>query len=237
MTTRPLLHPFVASLLAAVLAPSPAGLAATDDVAPASRSAVEVVRAAIVERLGDVNPEVTIVSIDLPVHAPTVFRDAQPDPAARLGRPMRFVLRPMTGRPVIGVVEAEVVVDRAVAGRDIARGETLTAADVRISRARLADVPLRRLPAAAEIDGGRALRPLAAGDLFGRGYVRLRRAVEPGDTVTVVAVAGDIEVTAQLVAADGGHPGDIVRIVNPETRRDLRARVIERGRVEVHHAR
>jgi flagella basal body P-ring formation protein FlgA len=78
---------------------------------------------------------------------------------------------------------------------------------------------------------------MPAGALVLPGSVLVRRAIEPGDHVTAVAVSGDIEVTASLVAADGGDPGDVIRVFNPDTRRDLRGRVVKEGLVEVNYAR
>jgi flagella basal body P-ring formation protein FlgA len=96
---------------------------------------------------------------------------------------------------------------------------------------------LRRLLAAVQVSGTRVLRPMPAGALVLPGSVLVRRAIEPGDHVTAVAVSGDIEVTASLVAADGGDPGDVIRVFNPDTRRDLRGRVVKEGLVEVNYAR
>jgi flagella basal body P-ring formation protein FlgA len=49
----------------------------------------------------------------------------------------------------------------------------------------------------------------------------------------VVAAAATVEVTAMFVAADGGAVGDVIRVVNPDTRRYLRGRVRDDGLVEV----
>ena len=48
-----------------------------------------------------------------------------------------------------------------------------------------------------------------------------------------MAAAGAIRVTAAMVAADGGSTGDVIRVVNPATRRYLRGRVVQKGVVEV----
>jgi flagella basal body P-ring formation protein FlgA len=42
-----------------------------------------------------------------------------------------------------------------------------------------------------------------------------------------------VQVTGVFVAADGGRVGDLIRIVNPDTRRALKARVTKQGTVEV----
>jgi flagella basal body P-ring formation protein FlgA len=81
------------------------------------------------------------------------------------------------------------------------------------------------------------LRPVPAGAVLLPGSVMIRRAVEPGDRITAVAIAGDIQVSAELTATDGGEPGDVIRVVNTDTRRSLRGRVIAEGLVEVGYAR
>jgi flagella basal body P-ring formation protein FlgA len=52
----------------------------------------------------------------------------------------------------------------------------------------------------------------------------------------VVALSGSIEVAAEMVAADGGRVGDVVRAINPATHQYVRGRVIDSGRLEVIHA-
>ena len=84
--------------------------------------------------------------------------------------------------------------------------------------------------------GSRVLRPVAAGRVILPGAVVVRRAVEPGDRVTAVARAGDVAVTATMTAADGGYPGDVIRVVNTDTRRSLRGRITGAGQVEVGYA-
>jgi flagella basal body P-ring formation protein FlgA len=214
-----------------------ASVRADDRGLDVSTSADSVVRRAITARLGRPDAEIAIAMIDLPTKAPQAFRDAVPEPGSRLGRPMRFLLRPFTGRPVIAVVTATVIADRAVLRSDVARGAVLGADDVTLERGAIAGVILRRLPTLADLEGARARRTLAAGLAITPNDVLLRRAVEAGDKVTVVASSGAVEVSATLVAADGGDPGDLVRVVNPETRRDVRGRVTDRGRVEVEHGR
>ena len=80
-------------------------------------------------------------------------------------------------------------------------------------------------------------RPLGVGETVLETFVAGRRAVERGDDVTVVAAAGAIEVTAAMIASDGGQPGDVIRVMNPDTRRFIRARIVKSGVVEVVDAR
>lgn len=212
------------------------GLPAAPGGAADPRSADALIREAVQSRLG-VDAEVTVVNLDLPARAGSEFRSVRVDPAAWLGKPMRFTLVPVSGAPVIAVASLRVVAEHVVARQAISRGETITAETVTSVRDEVRGVPLRRLPQAVQVVGGRALRPVPAGAVLLPGAVTVRRAIEPGDPVTVVARRGDIEVTASLVASDGGDPGDVIRVRNPETRRDLRGRVLSEGRVEVIYAR
>jgi flagellar basal body P-ring formation protein FlgA len=203
-----------------------------------SLSAQDAIRAAIVGRLGS-DADVEVLSVDLPSRADAAgpYRDARPDPAAWLGRPMRFTLQPVTGAPVVAVATVRVVATYLVATRALDRNEVLSDEMIRVVREDLTGLALRRPLTLAQVQGRRLLRPLPAGAVLAPGAVIVRRAVEPGDHVTVMAVSGDIEVTASLVAADAGNPGDVIRVFNPETRRDLRGRVVKEGLVEVNYAR
>lgn len=201
-----------------------------------SRPADNLIRDAIRTRLG-ADAEVTVVSLDLRAAAGTLFKSARLDPAAWLGKPMKVTLTPVSGAPVVAVATLRVVTPHVVARRDIVRGQTVAGDDVIVLREEVRGIPLRRLPQGSQVIGGRALRPVPAGAVLLPGAVTVRRTIEPGDRVTVVAMVGDAEVTASMLAADGGDPGDLIRVTNPETRRDLRGRVVREGRVEVLYAR
>jgi flagella basal body P-ring formation protein FlgA len=220
-----------AAAMTAALAFAPASPAA----AGPALSAVDAVRAAVVARLG-VDATVVVDTIDIASDAP-VFREARPDPAARLGRPLRFTLVTADGVALPATATVTVTAPLAVPTRTVARGESLTAEDLDESPRLITGLPLRRLPSRRELVGSRALRALPAGEAVPQNAVALKRAVEPGDRVTVVAAGGAIEVTATFVAADGGQPGAIIRVVNPDTRRFLRGRVSDDGTVEVIHGR
>jgi flagella basal body P-ring formation protein FlgA len=194
-------------------------------------SAADAVRAAVVSRLGT-NATVVVDSIDIAGNAP-VFREAKPDPAARFGRPVRFTLITEGGALLPATVAITVTSPLVVTTRLVTRGEVLTPEDLDAAPRVLTDLPIRRLPQLGELVGARTLRDLPAGEPVPGNAVALRRKVEPGDSVTVVAAAGAVEVTATFVAADGGQPGAVIRVVNPETRRFLRGRVRNDGKIEV----
>jgi len=228
------LKPALPSVLAP-LAIVACGLASLGAQAPTDAPAIDVIRAAVVERLGP-DVEITITPLSVPAE-PTAFRSATPDPSAWLGKPIRFSLATGAGRTISAMVEVHAVGEYATANHSISRGQVLKADDVSPAKSELKNVPLRKMPTAEALVGAKTLRPLEVGVPVQASFVQLKRVVEPGDKVTVVAGAGAIEVTATLVAADGGDPGDVIRLVNPDTRRYIRGRIVRAGIVEVMHDR
>jgi flagella basal body P-ring formation protein FlgA len=199
------------------------------------QTAEAVVRVAVLERVG-AGADVRIRSLNPPA-AEGAYREARPDPAAVLGKPIRFTLIPESGSPVAVIADLDVVIDHAKARRAIGRSQVIALDDLESVRAPLQDVPLRPVPTVAALAGARALRPIGAGAVVQTSFVAAKRAIEPGDRVTAVATVGAIEVSAVLVAADGGPIGATIRVVNPETRRVIKGRIVAEGRVEVLYGR
>lgn len=218
------------AIVGALVAAGPVG-AASDPV-----TAREAIGRAVVARMGG-DVAVEVLTLDMPDGAPDRFVDATPDPAGRLGRAIRFSLIPARGSRVQATATLRVVGEYVVARRDLVRGATIEAGDVEVRRAEVIDTPLRRLPDGEQVVGSRVLRPLRADSVVLPGTVAIRRAVEPGDRITAVALVGDVRVSAELRATDGGETGDVIRVVNTDTRRSLRGRIVGEGLVEVGYAR
>jgi flagella basal body P-ring formation protein FlgA len=198
---------------------------------------VATITRAVTERMGDEAVVAVRLTAPLPAAAAggTAFVSATPDPLGRLGAEITFTLMPAVAgaRPLRVRAHVDVVAPRVSARAPILRGHPVDAANVEVLTGPVVGVPVRRLPAADQLIGEKALRPIAAGQIIESGFVAVRKAVQAGDTVTVVARAGAVQVTALFTAADSGDPGDIVRVVNPSTRRSIRVRVVNKGMVEV----
>jgi flagella basal body P-ring formation protein FlgA len=226
--------------VAAVLA----GAAATaaPDARPAAPAVADAVRAAIVSvvsaRVGDgVSVEVEDVRVHGAVPAEGLI--AAPDPGARAGRSAVFSLSAgaRTARRRVGSAVALVRLSgwSLRAARPLARGESIAAADVVAVDGDLGEVPLRALPDRAAIVGARAARDIAPGDPLTDLVVRPVPLVQSGDEVIVRARVGGVEAEGRAIAAQAGGAGAVIQVVNPETRRLLKARVTGRGEVEVIH--
>lgn len=194
-------------------------------------TATEAVRRAIVART-NADAEVTVGTLDVKGDAP-LFREARPDPSGRFGGPIRFTLITGAGGGIPATATVRVIADHVVLRQPVARGAAVPADAVQTLRAELTGMPLTRLPAMKDIVGARALRPMVAGEIVLPSFVAAHRAVEAGARVTVVALAGAVEVTAEFIAVDGGAVGDTIRIRNPQTKKFVRGRILKSGLVEV----
>lgn len=163
-----------------------------------------------------------------------------PAPQAQLGVPLAFVVigTGAKGRPVQvgrGTAQVTVRVAHAQAARLLTRGTVLAASDLVEVVGDPGQVPLRRLPTVRDLVGGTLRRDMAAGGVVTHQTATLRPAVRVGETVQAVASVGAVQVTAELTVMDNGAEGAIVRVVNRDSHRELRARVVRAGVVEVMH--
>ena len=163
---------------------------------------------------------------------------AVPEPGAMVGGPMRFALRlrrPGSEAVRLGRAEAIVTVRalHARARQDIARGTVITEADIEMVIDEVGRVPLKPVPRV--IPGMRALRDIRGGDMLLARMFTALALVKAGDEVVTRASVGGVEVTGRAIAAQNGQFGRIIRVVNPDSGKRLRGRVIGEREVEVFH--
>lgn len=218
-------------VLCAVFAASAAPAASTDaDVRDAIVSAVR----ARLGTAGDVRVEELQVRGNVDSKLVAV-----PAPGARTGTRIRFSLRAANsaaGR--VGEADAlvYVVAPHFRATRTVHRGTPLTKDVVVEENGDLGSVLLQTLPRRDALAGSVAARDIAEGDILTMPFVTTAAFVKAGDKVLVTVTAGAVQVQATLVAAQSGGLGDIVRCVNPETRKAMNARIVGPGVAEAIHA-
>jgi flagella basal body P-ring formation protein FlgA len=211
-------------------------------LAPAADGNDAAVRAAIVrsaaERLGAA-AKVSVRDLQINAMPATGPLTAVPEPAARVGRPSVFSLTAQTVTGPRRIGSAVAVLDASAphvrARRSIRRGEALTGADVEEARGQILDVPFKALPGLDAVTGARATRDLEAGTVITSPVVAAAPLVKSGQQVTVRARVGTIEARTIGIATQSGQAGDLVRVVIPESKRNLVGRVLASGEVEVTH--
>jgi flagella basal body P-ring formation protein FlgA len=129
-----------------------------------------------------------------------------------------------------------VAVEHTRVAKPIQRGATVTDTDLAVSHSETGPAPLQPLPTLADTVGGRAVRDLRAGELVTPALVRAQPLVKSGETVRTTVRMGPVEAVGQAVAQQSGHRNDRIRLINPESKRQLFGRVTGPGEVEVIHA-
>jgi flagella basal body P-ring formation protein FlgA len=194
----------------------------------------EAVRASVLASIGQAaTVTVDVRRADLPAAA--VVEEAHPEPGSRFGRSARFRL--VAGGRSVGyaVVVVNVSVDHVRVQHALKAGEVVTPDMVRDVYGDPGGLPIAPLPTVAELAGTTTIRALAANEVVTNQVVRIPLAVRSGERVVVRTVVGGIEARGVATALQSGRVGEVIRLVNPESRRQLRGRVVGRAEVEVEH--
>ena len=109
-------------------------------------------------------------------------------------------------------VQVQVTGDYIVSARPVARGGTLTAADIKAQHGRLDTLPARTVMSADEITDAVTLRDIIPGQPLTRMMVRQPWRVKAGQNVTVTANGGGFSVTSEGRAMNNATAAQPVRV-------------------------
>ena len=192
------------------------------------------IEAAVLETLG-VSAGVRVQTASCSVPDGAAVDAAVAAPGARLGRPVRFRLL-YQGRQVgYAIATADGTVRHVRTTRALSAATVLAETDVEAVEGRLQGQLIQRLPAIADVVGLSLARPLGAGEPVTSLAVKVPPAVRSGDRVVIRSAFGGVEARATGTALQTGRIGDVIRLVNADTRRPLRGRIVGNGEVEVVH--
>ena len=159
------------------------------------------------------------------------------EPASRTDGPVRFVLysagnpvRSRAGRltAVVHVSAPHVRTAVPIAARTPIDPAMLATRNGPVGR-----VPFGSLVELADLGHTRLRRPMPADAVLTRAVVERTALVRSGVGVVTIARVHGVEVRGRAVAAQDGDMGDLVIVVNPDSRKRLRGRVVADALVEV----
>ena len=226
-------------MLLAVAGVASLGAGRAEAAATCGADADAAARAAVQEAFGtDAEAQLSDVSCER-VAPEQQVEQAVAEPGSRTDGPVRFVLygRGEATRVRLGRMTAVVHVraPHARARMALESGAVLDDSMVAMVTDLVGRVPFGTLLGPDDIAGGRLKRAVAADTVLTVPMVERLALVRSGADVVTVARVGGVEVRGRAVAAQSGHRGDVVLVVNPDSRKRLRGRVIEEGTVEVLH--
>lgn len=132
-------------------------------------------------------------------------------------------------------LEVQVMREVMVAINGVARGAPLAEGDVELVKRALHTIPGTPILGGPEVlRGAVAKRYVARGSVLVEGAFDLPPLVRSGSMVAVKLVSGELTIIASGQAVSDGAMGQLVRVVNLDTRKDFMARVVGENRVEIH---
>lgn len=121
----------------------------------------------------------------------------------------------------------------AVATKAIGRNDPFTADNVELKRIEVTNRPAGLLTDTRRVLGRRAAHPIAADTPLARTMIVAPPVVKRGDSVRIVLQVGGLEITARGTARQDGAEGDIIRVENADSGRQLSGRVVDAQTVAV----
>jgi len=118
------------------------------------------------------------------------------------------------------------------AARGLEPGTVLAETDLAEVESDLGDVPEDAVAGRDALVGLRVVRPVSAGAWIRRTAVAQPLQVRRGAPVTLVARVGAVEARAAAQAKNDGAAGEIITVMNLNSKRTLRARVVGAGLVQ-----
>lgn len=119
------------------------------------------------------------------------------------------------------------------AERDIPRGEKIKREDLRLSRQNLSKSPPGLMTRPEKVEGTVAKSRIEKGSYIRDAMIAQAPVVRKGDVVKITANSGGLTVVAQGVAREDGRMGEKVMVENIRSNKNIPARVVGPGAVEV----
>jgi len=117
--------------------------------------------------------------------------------------------------------------------RNVALGEELTPESVTYQRMTASNSGAKLGLKRASLLSTRASRALTKGEVLKRNDVVRLELIRSGDAATLEVKKGAIAARVSVVAKEGGHLGDRIRVVTTDTNKELTAVVIGRGQLRI----
>jgi flagellar basal body P-ring formation protein FlgA len=121
----------------------------------------------------------------------------------------------------------------AVLTRALARGETIKASDLAIERRPKAEIPAEAIRSPDEAVGFATRQALRTGQPLRRADLGRPELVHRDDNVTLVFEVPGILLTTRGKALEAGAEGDVISVLNPQSKRTVQGIVSGSGRVTV----
>jgi flagella basal body P-ring formation protein FlgA len=154
----------------------------------------------------------------------------------RLGRRMFQVAVNVNGKPwntIEVLTDVTAMIDAIVPNRYLNSDELIDALDLKTVRMRTHQLSHPFITDREEVVGKSAARPLPAETPLRAGFLKAPVLIKKGDRVMIEAKRGGLSIQAYGVTKSSGYVGQTVMVGNLDSGRELRAKVVGPGLVQV----
>lgn len=154
----------------------------------------------------------------------------------RLGRRMFQVAVSVNGKPwstVEVLADVTAMIDAVAPARYLNSDDVIDALDLKMVRIRTHQLAHPFITDRDEVIGKSASRPLPAETPLRAGFLKAPLLIKKGDRVMIEAKRGGLSIQAYGVTKSSGHIGQTVMVGNVDSGRELRAKVVGPGLVQV----
>lgn len=130
-------------------------------------------------------------------------------------------------------IDVEALVDMVVAVRQLEHGSILTAADVALQKREITQNSQFAARSIAEVVGKKSRMTLRANQPVRADQIEKVPLIKSGQMVTILAENGVLKITVAGKAHSSGAEGDIIRVQNLTSLKEIPARVIDGSTVQV----
>ncbi|AAR36442.1 flagellar basal body P-ring formation protein FlgA [Geobacter sulfurreducens] len=130
-------------------------------------------------------------------------------------------------------VDVEALADAVVAAHPLARGDIITSDDVTVQKRDISSVNGRVYRSIDEVVGKRVKNAVRANTPLSGASIEKVPLVKSGQLVTIIAESPALRLTATGKARGNGAEGDIIKVQNMGSLKEIPARVIDVGTVQV----
>lgn len=153
-----------------------------------------------------------------------------------LGRRLFRVAATADGKPwtiIETLTDVAATVDVVATARALKIDELIEAADLTTARTRVYDLKHPYITDAAEVVGKSAARPLQPDTPLRPAFLKKPFMVKKGDRVMIEARRGGLSIQTSGITKASGHVGESIMVANVDSGRELRARIVAPGLVQV----
>jgi flagella basal body P-ring formation protein FlgA len=183
--------------------------------------------------------QVTVLDPSDPTKVPAGAVEMRVVPASndeRLGRRTFQLAVSVNGKPwntIEVLADVAAMIDAVVPNRFLKSDEIIDAQDLKTVRMRTHQINHPFITDREEAVGKSAARPLPADTPLRAGFLQAPVLIKKGDRVMIEAKRGGLSIQAYGVTKSSGHVGQTVMVGNLDSGRELRAKIVGPGLVQV----